>query len=417
MTDQKVKLHLSASQNYLLAHTNATVYLMLKIEQPKIAIDSKRLPLNISFVLDRSGSMFGPKMDFTKKAVQFALKNLENSDRVSLVTFDDQVQLPIASTTAENKDQLIQLVEQIDSRGTTNLSGGLLAGTNQVKSAYNKELVNRVILLTDGQANEGITEPARLITLAREISSSGIGISTMGVGDDFNEDLLVAMAEAGNGNFYYIESPDAIPNIFSEELTGLLSVTGQNPTLQVHPAPGTHLSAVFGYEPVFNGGALVNLPDIYSGDSKTILLELKVEPGAPGMLPLAALNFSYYDVTAELARVSYDLQFSLAVTADSTEVEKSFDLTVRKEVELFKAAQAREEAMRRADKGDFDGARGILNSQKQHMADLFGEVEDTELNENQIRLDEEIASLNEAAYSPNMRKNMKNVSYQARKKR
>jgi Ca-activated chloride channel homolog len=185
----------------------------------------------------------------------------------------------------------------------------------------------------------------------------------------------------------------------------------------VHPAPGTHLSAVFGYEPVFNGGALVNLPDIYSGDSKTILLELKVEPGAPGMMPLAALNFSYYDVTAELARVSYDLQFSLAVTADSTEVEKSFDLTVRKEVELFKAAQAREEAMRRADKGDFDGARGILTSQKQHMADLFGEVEDTELNENQIRLDEEIASLNEAAYSPNMRKNMKNVSYQARKKR
>jgi len=417
MTDQKVKLHLSASQNYLLAHTTATVYLMLKIEQPKIALDSKRLPLNISFVLDRSGSMYGPKMDYTKKAVQFALRNLEKSDRVSLVTFDHLVELPIASTTAENKDQLVQLVEQIDSRGTTNLSGGLLAGTNQVKSAYHKEQVNRVILLTDGLANEGITDPARLRTLAREISSSGIGISTMGVGDDFNEDLLVEMAEAGNGNFYYIESPDAIPNIFSEELTGLLSVTGQNPTLEVLPAPGVALRAVFGYEPVFNGGALVNLPDIYNGDSKTILLELKVKPGAPGMLPLAALNFSYYDVTAELARVNYNLQFSLAVTADSTEVENSFDLTVRKEVELFKAAQAREEAMRRADKGDYDGARGILYSQKQHMAELFDGVEDTEVIENLSLMEKEMAGLNQDAYSPNMRKNMKNISYQARKKR
>jgi len=93
------------------------------------------------------------KLGYTKQAVQFALRNLDSTDRVSLVTFDNQVELPIPSTTAENKDQLAQLVETIYTRGSTNLSGGLLEGVNQVKSAYRQKLVNRVILLTAGLGN------------------------------------------------------------------------------------------------------------------------------------------------------------------------------------------------------------------------------------------------------------------------
>jgi len=153
MSNKNVQLHLSTSQKYLPANGAATIYLMLKIIQPKINLDTSRLPLNISFVLDRSGSMQGAKLGYTKQAVQFALRNLDSTDRVSLVTFDNQVELPIPSTTAENKDQLAQLVETIYTRGSTNLSGGLLEGVNQVKSAYRQKLVNRVILLTAGLGN------------------------------------------------------------------------------------------------------------------------------------------------------------------------------------------------------------------------------------------------------------------------
>jgi Ca-activated chloride channel homolog len=129
MSNKNVQLERSTSQKNLPANGAATIYLMLKIIQPKIALDTNRLPLNISFVLDRSGSMQGPKLGYTKQAMQFALRNLDSTDRVSLVTFDNQVELPIPSTTAENKDQLAQLVEAIYTGGSTNQSGGLAATT------------------------------------------------------------------------------------------------------------------------------------------------------------------------------------------------------------------------------------------------------------------------------------------------
>ena len=416
MSNKNVQLELSTSQKYLPANGAATIYLMLKIIQPKITLDTNRLPLNISFVLDRSGSMQGPKLGYTKQAVQFALRNLDSTDRVSLVTFDNQVELPIPSTTAENKDQLAQLVETIYTRGSTNLSGGLLEGVNQVKSAYRQELVNRVILLTDGLANEGLTDPARLKELVTGVYAKGIGLSTLGVGSDFDEDLLVALAEAGGGNFYFIETPDAIPPIFAEELSGLLSVTGQNPTLKLTPAPGVRLSAVLGYEPTFADGALIKLPDIYNGDSKTVLVELQVTTGAPAMMPLTAVHFSYFDVSADLAKVDYDLQVSLEATNDAEALSKGFDLTVTKEVELFRMAQAREDAIREADLGNFESARDILYQKKINLNEIYLESGDEEILHSMNKVEQEINDLAAHTYSPIARKKMKNESYQQRRR-
>lgn len=416
MNDRQVQLQLSTSQKYLPAHSTATIYLMLKIIQPKITLDTNRLPLNISFVLDRSGSMNGAKLGYTKKAVQFALRNLDSIDQVSLVTFDDQVELPIPSTTAENKDQLAQLVETIYDRGSTNLSGGLLEGVNQVKSAYRPELVNRVILLTDGLANEGLTDPARLKEIVTGIYARGIGLSTLGVGSDFDEDLLVALAEAAGGNFYFIETPDAIPPIFAEELSGLLSVTGQNPSLKITPAPRVSVSAVLGYEPVFVDGALIKLPDIYNGDSKTVLVELQVTTGAPAMMSLAAVHFSYFDVTADLAKIDYNLQVSLEATTDAEAVSRGFDLKVTKEVELFKMAQAREDAIREADLGNFASAKDILYQKKASLDQIYLESGDEDLLPYLSKIEQEINEMEAPTYSPLARKKMKNESYQQRRK-
>ena len=414
MNEKRVRLHLSSSQKYLPARAESTVYLMLKIVQPTVKINSDRLPLNISFVLDRSGSMAGPKLRYTKEAVQFAVKNLGNADRFSLVIFDNQVNLLIPSTLAENKDQLAMIVDAVYSGGTTNLSGGLLEGVNQVKKYLEKDLVNRVILLTDGLANVGITDTGRLTGLAREINSGGIAISTLGVGDGFNEDLLVEMAEASKGNFYYIDTPDSIPAIFKKELTGLLNVTGQNPILQVNPASGVKVNAVLGYEPTWNRGALIKLPDIYNGDSKTVLLEIQVNAGAPGIMPLGNLEFSYYDVTADLAKVSYSLQVKLEVTTNPDLVENGMDLTVKKEVELFKTAQAREEALREADRVDYESARQILYKRKQRMNKLFLQNDDRDLYACIAEVDADMMDLNPARYSPSARKNMKQKSYKQR---
>ncbi len=417
MSENKVKVHLATSQSCLPENELSAIYLMLQLKQPKIDLERNRLPLNVSFVLDRSGSMSGSKLEYTREAVAFALSNLDPDDTVSVVAFDDLVEVPVPATGAENTDYLKQLLQGLYARGTTNLSGGLLEGADQVKKNYRKDAINRVVLLTDGLANEGVSDPARLVELVKNIYGGGISVSALGVGDDFHEDLLVDMAEAGNGNFYFIASPEAIPEIFKEELQGLLSVTGQNPVVEIHPKENVRVHAVFGYEPVFNDGATIKLPDIYNGDTKTVLAELHVQTGASGMMPLARVNFRYYDVVSELSTVSYDMDLSLEVSSDAEKIRKGIDLRVHKEVEIFKAAQAREDAFKEADRGDFEASRRRMKKQAKKLRLLYEECGDDEIKAHLEDLEKDMEAMDTTTYSATIRKEMKDKSFRTRRRR
>lgn len=417
MSDKKLKLHLATSQKFLPVNDTTLVHLMLQIVQPKIEMEGERLPLNVCFVIDRSGSMAGAKLEYTKQAVSFAINHLESEDMVSVVIFDSEVELLIPATRAVNKDQLIARVGQLQPLSTTNLSGALIEGADQVRKNYSRDKVNRVVLLTDGLANEGVTDPLKLAGMVKDINSSGISVSTLGVGTDFDEDLLVDLAEAADGNFYFIASPDAIPAIFEKELQGLLNVTGQNPSLHIKPAKGTILRMVYGYEPLWGNGAYIKLPDIYNGETKTVIAELVVKTGKPEMMPIAGLHFRYHDVSAELSAVSYDLKLSLEVTDDQAKVGGGFDLQVKKEVELFKAGQAREDALKKADHYDYKMARKILYDQAKELNNLYSQTGDEELSMQAKKLEDEALQMDETLYSAASRKSAKEVSYMLRKKR
>ena len=113
MTDQKIKLHLATSQKFLPENAITPLHMMLQIIQPKVNLEGERLPLNICFVLDRSGSMAGQKLEYTKKAISFAINHLEADDTVAVVTFDSEVDLLIPATRVDNKDQLIARVKEL----------------------------------------------------------------------------------------------------------------------------------------------------------------------------------------------------------------------------------------------------------------------------------------------------------------
>jgi len=418
MKNSQAKLHLATSEKYLPVNQPAVIHLMMQIKQPSVELGADRRPINSAFVLDRSGSMHGPKLAYAREAVKFAVKNLEPVDTVALVTFDNNINVPVPATIAEHKDQIIALVDTVQAGSTTNLSGGLLAGVEEVRKNFDREKINRVVILTDGLANEGITDRDHLKDMVRDICSSGIVVTTMGVGQDFDEDLLVDLAEAGNGNFYYIDSPEKLPAIFGQELSGLLSVTGQNPTLTIKPAAGIHLNAVFGYQPeTVEGGVAIRLPDIYSGDTKTVLAELQIKPFKAGLHPVAAIEFKYTDVTAELAAVSIKVDLSLTATAEPNLIASSADLQVKKEVELFRAAEAREESMRLADQGDYDGSQQVLFQAKQNIKNLNVNMNDNELFAEMSILEAEAENLRPDSYTSANRKAMKDASYQRRKKR
>jgi len=416
--NQRIQVEFSVSPGCLQPGVPEVVYLMFRFKQPRVEVDEGRMPINTSFVLDRSGSMSGNKLKYTKQAVEFAVSHLDARDYASVVLFDHDVKVLAPHEQVVNKDSLIQLIKSVTPGGTTNLSGGLLMGSELVKKVASTNMVNRVILLTDGLANRGVTEPEALVSIVREINSRNVSLSTMGVGEGFAEDLLVDMAEAGNGNFYFIASPDEIPGIFEQELSGLLSVTGQNLRLGITPREEAEITRVLGYPVQPDGRAVkVNLPDMYSGDTKTVLAEAYVKPETKGKLPLAQVHFSYTDVTGKLSTVNYDVSVNLQVTDDPGELESGVDLQVQKEVEIFRAAEVKEEAMKASDSGNFEQAQKMLDEQREKLRRVYEATGDGEVKEELEKLSRDRERMSATGFDAVTRKEIKMDSYLSRKKR
>ena len=208
---------------------------------PQVAVN--RPPLNLGLVIDRSGSMDGRnKLTFAREAAVFAVQQLLPTDRISLTVFDDEVQTPVTNTVVENKAKIIETIRGIHSGGSTNLHGGWAEGSQQVRGGLVTGGLNRVILLSDGQANVGETNADAIGTDVHKAARSGVSTTAMGLGDDYNEKLLEAMANSGDGNYYYVESAGQLPGIFERELKELMGLSGNTVSLGLEPQSGVEIA-------------------------------------------------------------------------------------------------------------------------------------------------------------------------------
>lgn len=212
-------------------------------------------------------------------------------DRLALITYDDQVETLLPSQPVVQKDLLKARIAAIESGGSTNLSGGLATGMQQITPHAGPDRVNRVLLMTDGLANVGVTDPETLIGWARTWRKRGLTLTALGVGADFNEDLLVSLAEAGGGSFHSIENPDRIPSLLAAELQGLLQVAGQGLHLRVAAEPGVAITGVIGYPPFGTPNEVqIPLPDLYGGEVKSLVLTLSAAAPPSAGTPLARVR-------------------------------------------------------------------------------------------------------------------------------
>src|SRR5919108_942813 len=217
------------------------VNVMLEVSAPPA--EQERAPLRLALVLDRSGSMGGPKLTAAKQCAAWLVERLARTDELALVDYDDEVRLLAPLATAAKSDARRSLAH-VHARGSTNLSGGWLMGLEQLRGGRGK-----VLLLSDGLANVGITDPGRLVALTRAAGNEGIGTSTIGFGADFDEDLLTAMADAGGGNAHFAETPDAAPGIFAEEIEGLTRLAAQNVAVEIRPRPEVEVLGILNEYP------------------------------------------------------------------------------------------------------------------------------------------------------------------------
>ncbi len=283
--------------------------LLVRILAPEQPETTRRAPLDVAFVLDRSGSMSGPKLALAKEGASLAVSRLRDADRAAFVVYDDAVDVvqPLDFTTPRCKASLRVALHGIDAGGSTFLSGGWVAGCQQLAdapaptgSAAAEARIRRVILLTDGLANAGILDPLDLARHAGELRRRGIATTTVGVGLDFDEGLLSGMAEAGGGNFQYVADPDALRDFFASELQELFSVAASSVKVNLALPPGLDARLVSAFPVETRGSAIdVAIGDLPAGDTIDLVFDIRAGHGDPGSLLPLGVTCEWTDLRAD----------------------------------------------------------------------------------------------------------------------
>lgn len=337
------------------------VHAMFELSVPETQGDKPRPPLHLAVVIDRSGSMAGPKLDRTKEAAAYLVRRLTSTDEVALVTYDDQVDL-IASLASAEPEALSHVIGGIQPGGMTNLSGGWLKGLEELRRATD-DGSRKVLLLTDGLANQGITDRDSLVDMAKKAMAAGIGTTTIGFGDGFDEELLTQMAEAAGGNSHFIASPEDAPAIFADEFEDLTSLVAQNVSVEIRPSEEVKLLGVLNEFPATEvvGGVQLALGDAYGGEKRRVVFELHIpELARLGVATVAELVLRYVLVGDEIAAHELVLPLKVNMVNADEASQAGPDKEVTEEVLILKAARVQKEARERADRGDFDGAQNLL---------------------------------------------------------
>jgi len=259
---------------------------------------------NFALVLDRSGSMDGEKMANMKESVGYVVDHLSDRDLVSITIFDDQVETLVSNQVAQNRDEIKANVESIIARGGTQISDGLRAGLTEVRKGYAKERVNRILLLTDGRTWDD--EDASL-KLADEAGKQGIAITSIGIGDDWNEKLLLQIAERSHGNSHWIQNPISILDAFRQEVDGMQTVAATNLKATIHMSPDVRPVKIYTTVPMIadvthkavrNGIVAAELGTLDGARGQTMLLEARVPSEKAGRFRLGEVEISY-DIPTE----------------------------------------------------------------------------------------------------------------------
>jgi Ca-activated chloride channel family protein len=367
-------LRARADRRYIRSAHRSERFVLVELEAPAAPQQPTRDPVNLAFVLDRSGSMSGQKIELAKRAIETAVDRLLPTDRFAIVCYDDRIDVVVDGTNAsrEAKTNAIERLRSIDARGSTDLGGGFMRGAEQVALAVQKQGVNRVLLLTDGLANQGITDPGELTRHAGELRARGVTTTTFGVGEDFDEALLQSMADAGGGHFYFIGNAAQIQDLIASEVGELLQVVARNVVLEITAPEHLEPRTLSPYRIERHGSRHhVLLGDLVAEQRLEVVLRMKFEYGPIGQevgILIAATDREGVLLAAGATPAGVGWEYADDPTNDAQERDRTVDRVVAK---LF-AARARLGAVRFNRVGDFGVARHELRSIAERIASYAG---------------------------------------------
>jgi len=360
-----VTLRVTPERDYVYRLGPREMIVQIEVEARK-SEDARRSPMNLSVVLDRSGSMEGAKLEKARQAAAMAVDKLNDDDIFSLVTYDDQTDLLIPPERVGGRDHREEIkakIHRIQAGGSTALHAGVTLGAKQVRRFFEKERVNRVILLSDGIANVGPSSTSDLARLGHELRGDGISVSTIGLGDDYNEDLMTALAEASNANYYYVKDAEKLPGIFAEELGAARSLLARSIVIRIEAPDGVRLKEIIGRPEIecHDRVAEIKMPELFGSEKRRFLVRCVADKTGDTFEP-ASVELNYATVAGVQAPAQKQSP-KVVFTDDEKKADSSVRVEVAQEHSVVENRVAKEKAVKLADEGKAKDAAELLRKQ------------------------------------------------------
>lgn len=394
-------------------------YLKVSLTGTKKDTD-KRVPINLALVIDRSSSMSGDRIEKAREAAILAINMLKDDDIISIIAYDDDAYVVIPATNADNKQKLIETInDKITPQGMTALFAGVSKGIKEVNKFHKKDQVNRIILLSDGQANVGPSSTKALADLGIVAAKQGIAVTTIGLGASYNEDLMTALASYSDGNHAFVEKSADLEAAFAREFKDVMSVVAQEVTVTIRLQDGVKPVRLLGREGDIKGNNVtVKMNQLYSNQEKYVLLEVIPPKGKENeKKPLADVVISYDNLQTS-KKDNLENRIDIAYSKSGQIVKQAVQEEIVVDSAIQKANIENEKAITLLDEGKKDEANRIIQQNASTLDALSGSVSSPSAKlkasnsavENK-KLSEDLDSKSEAV----SRKSMKENTYKTQK--
>ena len=366
--DKPITLEARFAQPVMKAGETQHNYLRIGLNGCKPERTSNRTPVNVAFVIDRSGSMVGMRIAQAREAAIMAVNRLEPTDIASVVIFDDKIDVLVPAQKVTDRKYFIDRILQVGARGSTAIYAGVTEGASEVRKNMDARRLNRVVLLSDGLANVGPKSPLEFAQLGRELLKEGISVSTIGLGKDYNEDLMLQLAKAGDGNHAFAAAPDDLIKIFNREFDDVLASCAQTVSIDIDLQPGARVVRAISREgDITPAHAKFQLNQIYQETEHYILVEVELD----GKAAAAERDFGRvrvaYTIPETGAKQTLDTAIRGRFSASAQEVKAHMDQTVMGSVVEQTTRERAQKAVQLRDQGKLDEATTLF---KANVADI-----------------------------------------------
>lgn len=353
-----VEIHLHPDRPLVTSTGEQTILVKVEAVGRQIRPVEDRTPVNLSLIIDRSGSMSGQRIEQARAGALEAVSRLGQGDVFSLVVFDHEVQTLIPAAGIEDLEEVKRIIRGIQAGGWTNIHAGMETALQELAKNAEGEFLHRAILLSDGQANRGPTSREAFSELGAQYSQKGIVVTTVGLGLGYNEHLLTSLASAGEGNHYFVNNPQDLARIFAQEIGHITSTVAQGVTIRIEWPQGVEVRRVLGREYRQEGASLeINFRDLADRQSKYSILEVNVPEGREKeVFSLLQASARYTEPGRSETRQAAQ-SLSVLYVDDEETAQRAVNEEVQRDYVTLARAEVQDNAIMRASQQDVEGAR------------------------------------------------------------